>query len=132
MNANMIIEKVKGQQQNTTITIGTNSTGEILIADEVVAMIASLAASETEGVASVGDTYASELMSKVGINNKTKGVKANIKDNTVRISIVISIKNGFSIPTVSQQVQNKVKASIENMTGMTVKVVNVRVIDVEI
>ena len=106
--------------------------GSVQIADDVVAMIAALAASETDGVSNVGNTYTSELMSKVGVHDKTMGVKVDIRENIVRVSLAITIMNGFAIPDISQQVQKKVKNSVENMTGMTVKSVNVRVIDVEV
>ena len=71
-------------------------------------------------------------MSKVGVHDKTMGVKVDIRENIVRVSLAITIMNGFAIPDISQQVQKKVKNSVENMTGMTVKSVNVRVIDVEV
>lgn len=132
MNNRSIIEKVKKSKEKPTTKLGENTTGEILIADEVVAMIAALAASETDGVINVGNTYASELMSKVGVRSKAMGVKVNIADGVVKVSLAISIKNGYSIPVISQQVQAKVKSSVETMTGMTVKSVNVRVISVEV
>ncbi len=132
MAAKNIINRVKHQEKTTTRLGGDPSKGEILIADDVVAMIAALAACETDGVSNVGNTYTSEIMSKVGVRDKTMGVKVEIKENIVRISLSISILNGYSIPVISQQVQKKVKNSVENMTGMTVKSVNVRVIDVEV
>ncbi len=132
MAARNIIDKVTGNDKNSTkVSIASNG-GEICIADGVVAMIAALAATETEGVSGVGETYTSEIMSKVGIHSKTKGVKVAINDGVVKIKMAISIKNGKSIPDVSQKVQNKVKSSVETMTGMKVKSVNVRVINVEI
>jgi len=132
MAAKNIIDKVTGTDKpGTTLSIASNG-GEICIADGVVAMIAALAASDTEGVGGVGDTYTSEIMSKVGIHDKTKGVKVAINDGIVKISMLISIKNGKSIPSVVQAVQGKVKSSVETMTGLTVKTVNVRVINVEI
>ena len=126
------IKKARHPENNTTKLAGDPSHGEVLIADDVVAMIAALAAGETDGVSNVGNTYTSELMSKVGVRDKTKGVRVVIGDNVVRISLAISIKAGCSVPTTSQQVQKKVKNSVENMTGMTVKCVNVRVVDVEV
>ncbi len=132
MAAQTIINRVKRHEKTTTKLGGDPSKGEILIADDVVAMIAALAACETDGVASVGNTYTSEIMSRVGVHDKTMGVKVDIRESVVRVSLSITIMNGFSIPAISQQVQKKVKNSVENMTGMTVKSVNVRVIDVEV
>ena len=132
MASKTLISKVKSQEKTTTKLGGDPSKGEILIADDVVAMIAALAAGETDGVSNVGNTYTSEIMSRVGVHDKTKGVKVDIKENIVKISLSITIMNGYSIPDISQQVQKKIKTSVENMTGMTVKSVNVRVIDVEV
>lgn len=130
MAAKKIIDKVK--KEVPTTKLGENVAGEILIADDVVAMIAALAAGECDGVAGVGNTYTRELMSKVGMKDNTKGVKVSIVDGIVKISLALSVKGGFSIPSVSAQVQNKIKSSVETMTGMTVKNVNVHVIGVEI
>ena len=132
MASKTLISKVKSQEKTTTKLGGDPSKGEILIADDVVAMIAALAAGETDGVSNVGNTYTSEIMSRVGVHDKTKVVKVDIKENIVKISLSITIMNGYSIPDISQQVQKKIKTSVENMTGMTVKSVNVRVIDVEV
>ena len=129
--AQKIIDKVTGKDQQAT-KLGNTATGEILIADDVVAMIAALAAMETDGVVSVGNTTTSEIMSKVGVHDKTHGVKVEIVGGIVRVSMVITVKNGYSIPGISQNVQAKVKSSVETMTGMNVKSVNVRVIGVEI
>ena len=76
------IKKARHPENNTTKLAGDSSNGEVLIADDVVAMIAALAAGETDGVSNVGNTYTSELMSKVGVHDKTKGVKVVIGDNT--------------------------------------------------
>ncbi|MBR1861570.1 MAG: Asp23/Gls24 family envelope stress response protein [Lachnospiraceae bacterium] len=130
MAAKSLVNRVKKEKPSTRL--GGDSNGDILIADDVVAMIAALAAGETDGVSNVGNTYTSEIMSKVGVHDKTKGVKVDIKDSIVRISLAITIATGCSIPAISQQVQRKVKNSVENMTGMTVKCVNVRVCDVEV
>ncbi|MBQ3899445.1 MAG: Asp23/Gls24 family envelope stress response protein [Lachnospiraceae bacterium] len=133
MAAQTIINRYTTDRNKSTTRLGGDPLGgEILIADDVVAMIAALAASETDGVSNVGNTYTSELMSKVGVHDKTMGVKVDIRENIVRVSLAITIMNGFAIPDISQQVQKKVKNSVENMTGMTVKSVNVRVIDVEV
>ena len=132
MASQKIIDKVVKSQEKTTKLGGNSTEGEILIADDVVAMIAALAASETDGVTNVGNTYTSEIMSRVGVHDKTKGVKVAIADGVVRVSMAISIKSGVSIPGVSQQVQTRVKSSVETMTGMTVKSVNVKVINVEV
>ena len=101
--------------------------GVVSIADDVVAMIASIAATEVEGVASMVGNITNELMSRVGMKKLTKGVKASVIDGKVTVDLAITIDYGYNIPETCQSVQSKVKAAIENMTGLDVDVVNIRI-----
>lgn len=106
--------------------------GEVVISDEVVAVIAGLAAIEVDGVASMAGNATSELISKLGRKNLSKGVKVDILEGVATITMTLNLKYGFNIMTVSEKVQEKVKAAIENMTGLTVADVNVRVAGIEV
>lgn len=106
--------------------------GEVQIADEVVTIIAGLAATEVEGVVSLAGNITNDKVSKKGIKNLAKGVKADVLQGSVSVEISILMKYGYSIPSVTQKVQDKVKTAIENMTGLLVTDVNVRVVGVEI
>lgn len=101
--------------------------GSVQIADEVVAMIASLAATEVEGVSSMAGTITNELMSKVGVKKLTKGVKVEVLGSEVKVELAVLMEYGYRIPTTCQKVQERVKNAIENMTGLTVADVNVRI-----
>lgn len=101
--------------------------GEVRIADEVVAIIAGLAATEVEGVSSMAGNITNELVSKLGMKNLSKGIKVDVKDNIVRVDVALNICFGYAIPEVSVKVQEKVKSAIENMTGLEVSSVNVRI-----
>ena len=101
--------------------------GTVKIADDVVAMIASLAATEVEGVSSMVGNITNELMSKVGVKNLTKGVKVEVFEKEVRCDIAVTLEYGYNIPATCQKVQEKVKSAIENMTGLTVTDVNIRI-----
>lgn len=101
--------------------------GEVQIADEVVAIIAGLAATEVEGVASMAGNITKELISKLGMKILSKGVKVAVLDGVVNVELALNLDYGYSVPKTSQKVQEKVKASIENMTGLTVADVNVRI-----
>lgn len=105
--------------------------GEVRIADEVVAIIAGLAATEVEGVASMAGNITNELVSKLGMKNLSKGILVEVMENEVKVDVAINIAYGYSIPEVSAKVQDKVKSAIENMTGLTVAVVNVRIASVD-
>ena len=106
--------------------------GTVQIADDVVVMIASLAAMEVEGVSSLAGNITYELLGKVGVKNLSKGVKVSVAENHVRVDLVLSLDYGYSIPSVSSQVQRKVKGAIETMTGLDVTDVNIRIVNVKL
>lgn len=107
------------------------SKGEIKIADEVVAIIAALAATEVEGVASMAGNITNELIGKLGMKNLSKGVKVDVLEGIVTVSLALNLKYNYSIVEVSARVQEKVKNAIENMTGLEVTDVNIKVAGVE-
>ena len=103
------------------------SFGQVQIADEVVAIIAGLAATEVECVASMEGNITKELVGKLGMKNLSKGVKVAVLDGIVNVDMTLNLDYGYSIVKTSKKVQEKVKASIENMTGLTVADVNIRI-----
>lgn len=107
------------------------SKGEIKIADEVVAIIAALAATEVEGVASMAGNITNELIGKLGMKNLSKGVKVDVLEGIVTVFLALNLKYNYSIVEVSARVQEKVKNAIENMTGLEVADVNIKVAGVE-
>lgn len=111
--------------------IREDNLGEIQIADEVVAIIAGLATTEVEGVSSMAGNITNELVSRLGAKNLSKGVRISMEDNEVSVDVAINIAYGYGIPEVSEKVQEKVKSAIENMTGLTVEHVNVRIAEVD-
>ena len=106
--------------------------GDIKISDSVVASIAGLAASETEGVQSLSGNLTNEIVAKFGIRNNSKGVRLDINQGNVVADIYVDVVYGFSIPAVSAKVQEKVKQAIESMTGLSVTGVNVRVVGITV
>ena len=108
-----------------------SSMGEVKIADEVVAIIAALAATEVEGVASMAGNITNELISRLGMKNLSKGVKVDVLEGVVTVSLALNMKYNYSIMDVSDKVQEKVKSAVENMTGLEVADVNVKVAGVE-
>ena len=101
--------------------------GEVQIADEVVAIIAGLAATEVEGVDSMAGNITNELVGKLVMKNLSKGVKVDVTEEHVSVDLSLNIRYGYNIPSVSEQVQEKVSTAIENMTGLTVLDVNVKI-----
>ena len=122
-----------GKEERTNYTIKTaDGMGEIQVADEVIAVIAGLAATEVEGVASTAGNATKELISKLGVKSLSKGVTADILEGVVTVQVALNIKYGYSVMAVSAKVQEKVKTAIENMTGLTVADVNIRVAGVDV
>ena len=92
-------------------------------------VFASLAESDADAVLAVGD-ITNEVMSKVAVKKLTKGGRVDLADNAVTIDLSIMMGFGYPIPETSRQVQEKVKNSVETMTGLTVEDVNIRVASV--
>ena len=105
--------------------------GEVQIADEVVAIIAGIAAMEVDGVSSMAGNATRELISKLGMKTLSKGVKVDVLEGIVTVTLALNLKFGSNIKETTMAVQEKVKAAIENMTGLTVADVNIRVAGVE-
>lgn len=101
--------------------------GEVKIADEVIAIIAGISATEVEGVDSMVGGLRGEIISRMGLKNLSKGVKIEIAEEHVSVDLTLNIKYGYSIPEVSSKVQDKVSQAIENMTGLHVLDVNIKI-----
>ena len=114
-------------ERNTYTIQNDSSMGEVKIADEVVAIIAALAATEVEGVASMAGNITRELVAKLAMKNLAKGVKVEVQDESVTVYMSLNIDFGYNIPQVSAKVQERVKASVENMTGFHVETVNIKI-----
>lgn len=113
--------------KNTYLSQEDETFGTVKIADDVVAMIAALAATEVDGVASMNGNVANELLSRVGVKGLAKGVRVDIFNKKVKVELAVTMEYGFNIPATCQMVQNRVKTAIENMTGLEVTDVNIRI-----
>lgn len=101
--------------------------GDIQIADDVIAIIAGLAATEVEGVAKMYGNITNELVGKLGMKNLSKGVKVSVTPQDVKVDLSLELKYGYSVLEVSKKVQEKVKQALETMTGLNVTSVRVRI-----
>lgn len=120
-------EERKEEVVNEEITISSDN-NEIKIADDVVAVIAGVAVSEVPGVAEMAGGFAggiTEVLS--GKKNLAKGIKVEVGDKETKIDVNIIVEYGVRIPDVAFEIQNRVKKSVETMTGLTVTEVNVHV-----
>ena len=104
--------------------------GDVKIADEVVGIIAGLAATEIPGVAGMSGGIAGGIAEMLGHRNLSKGVKVEVGQAECAVDLFIIIEYGYNIPEVAQQIQENVKRTIEVMTGLTVVEVNLHVLGV--
>lgn len=125
-------EKGSMEEHNTVVLKDEENVGVVQIADDVVAMIASLATTEVEGVSAMAGNITNELMSRVGVKNLTKGVRVDVLENNVTVDLAVTMEYGYNIPATCQQVQSKVKAAIENMTGLNCTDVNIRIAGIKV
>ena len=106
---------------------GNKSFGDVVIANEVLAIIAGIAATEVEGVHSMDGGWSGQFISKLGIKDLARGVKVQVREGEVKVDLSLNMEYGYAIPKVSDLVQDKVSASINNMTGLKVSEVNIRI-----
>ncbi|MEE1193503.1 MAG: Asp23/Gls24 family envelope stress response protein [Phascolarctobacterium sp.] len=101
--------------------------GDIRIADEVISIVASLAAQEVPGVLSMSGGLTDGINRFLGKENASKGVRLKFEGKTVNASVYINVEYGSCIPEIALEVQEKVKEAIEAMTGYEVQFVDVNV-----
>ena len=111
--------------------INVDEYGEVRIADDVVGNIAGIAATEIDGVAGTVGNMTKELMSRMGLRTQSKGVKVVIDSGVVTVDLALIMKYGYNIPVTSKHVQERVKTSIENMTGLKVSNVGIRIVGID-
>lgn len=125
---NLENKNVEVEKEEVVEEIVENGNDGIKIANDVVAVIAGVAVAEVPGVASMSGGFAggiTEVLS--GKKNLSKGIKVEADEKEVRIDVNIIVEYGTRIPDVAFEIQNRVKKSVENMTGLKVEAVNVHV-----
>ena len=101
--------------------------GTIKIADEVVSIIAGLAATEIDGIAGMSGGLVGGIAEMLGRKNFSKGVRVEVGEREAAIDLYVIVKYGVRIPDVALTAQENIKRAIENMTGLSVVEVNVHV-----
>jgi len=111
------------EEMNTTY----QEYGKTVIANEVVAIIAGIATSEVPGVAAMSSGIVDDITTSLGMKSSKRGVKVEITEDTVNITISIVVDFGVRIPDVAQTIRTKVIDAVQTMTGLTVNTVNIYV-----
>lgn len=101
--------------------------GSIRIADEVVKVVAGLAAIEIKGVAGMSGGLAGGIAEMLGRKNLAKGIKVEVGEKEAAVDLYVIMDYGIRIPDVAAQIQESVKNAVERMTGLAVVEVNVNV-----
>ncbi len=99
--------------------------GKIVISEDVLCTIASIAASEVSGVENMSGSIVGGLVEMIGKKNNAKGIKVEINENVVNVEVHFVAKYGAKLTEVCWEIQEKVKKAIETMCGMEVAAVNV-------
>jgi uncharacterized alkaline shock family protein YloU len=110
---------------------GGNSLGKVEIAPEVIEIIAGIAASEVEGVASMRGNFASGVVERFGKKIHGKGVKVELLEEGIRVDVYCVMKFGVSIPTVAQGIQDNIRQALINMTALEAEEINIHVVGIQ-
>ena len=105
--------------------VNNNEYGKTVIANEVVAVITGLAASEIPGVASMSSGFVDDITSTLGMKSSKRGVKVELIDDVAKIGVSIIVEYGVKIPEVAENLRASVIETVESMTGLTVEEVNI-------
>lgn len=120
-----------GKEDRNAYTVHKEeNVGEVKIADEVVASIAAFATMDVEGVGSMGGNVKEK--GRLSMKSPSKGVKLDVLEGVVTVTLTLNLVYGYSLIDVSSRIQEKVKTSIESMTGLKVADVNIRVAGVDV
>ncbi|WP_313756637.1 Asp23/Gls24 family envelope stress response protein [Tissierella sp.] len=106
--------------------------GTVKISDDVVAIIAGVAATEVDGVAGMSGGITGGITEMLGMKNLSKGVKVEVGDKEAAIDLYIIVEYGSKISELGQKIQENVKNTVETMTGLNIVEVNVNIQGVNI
>ena len=119
-----VVEETVVAPDDTKVEIATN----LNISEDVIGIIAGLAASEVDGIAGMTLGFVDGINQILGSNKKySKGVKIDLDGKKVTIDLFVNVKYGVKIPDVAWAAQTAVKNSVETMTGLEVVAVNISV-----
>ncbi|TCP31183.1 putative alkaline shock family protein YloU [Scopulibacillus darangshiensis] len=105
--------------------------GKVEISPEVIEIIASLAATEVEGVASMHGGFATGVVEKISRRSYGKGVKVDLTDEGILVDVQLHMNYGVSIPEVGQKVQDNIMQTLKTMTALDVKAINIHVVGIQ-
>lgn len=125
--------EVQSMSENQTLEMHNEEggLGNVEIAPEVIEVIASIAASEVDGISQMRGNFATGVAEKLGKKNHGKGVKVDIRENSIVIDVYCHVKFGTSIPKVAQEAQENIRQTLLNMTALEASEVNIHIVGVQ-
>ena len=105
----------------------TGEDGSLNISEDVSSIIALEAMREVEGFGSIPNPLSKDLAELIGKKTAARGVNVLPEEDGVSVDVFISVKYNYSVVQVSQAIQEAIRNSVEDMTGIPVKAVNVHV-----
>lgn len=113
--------------QKPTAQTNEDDIGAVRVIDEVIRIMAALAAQEVPGVLGMSGGLAEDLSRMLGKDTASEGVRFKVNGSLLQLSVYLNMEYGYCLPEVALAVQEKVKKAIEEMTGYQVKSVDVHV-----
>ncbi|GKW44382.1 Asp23/Gls24 family envelope stress response protein [Planococcus sp. NCCP-2050] len=110
---------------------GAQDLGNIEVAPEVLEIIASIAATDIEGVASMRGNFASDVVERLGKKVHGKGIKTDLSEEGLMIDVYCVVNYGVSIPKTALKIQEQVRQTLENMTSLQTQEVNVHITGIQ-
>jgi len=105
--------------------------GDTVIEDSVVASLAGMAAREVEGVVGMGGSTIRRLFGDRMGGSQRAGIQVAMDNNEVVADLTLTVRYGYNIPNIVQEVRKKVATSLMDNAGLTVKEVNVHIANIE-
>ncbi|MCR5388362.1 MAG: Asp23/Gls24 family envelope stress response protein [Lachnospiraceae bacterium] len=119
------------EDDRKSIKLKNDEAGTVKVSEEVICIVAGLAAMEVEGVSHMVGKLTKELIAKAGVKDLSKGVTAAVEGHEVRITLNVVLKAGYTIPDVAAAVQERVTTTVETMTGLKVSAVDIKISSAE-
>ncbi|HET7615479.1 MAG TPA: Asp23/Gls24 family envelope stress response protein [Bacillales bacterium] len=115
----------------STFEMEEHDLGKVEISPEVIEVIASIAATEVEGVSAMRGNFASGVAERLGRRTHGKGVKVDLNDDGITIDVYVFLNYGVSIPKVGQKIQDNICQTLRTMTSLEVKAANIHVVGIQ-
>jgi uncharacterized alkaline shock family protein YloU len=115
------------EKREDTVTGLDSDVGVVKISEDVVSVIAGIAAGEVAGVTGMSGGLVGDMAEILGKKSLSKGVKVEVGEKEAAIDLFVVLDYGVRIPEVAQKIQENVKRSVEIMTGLDVVEVNIHV-----